>query len=818
MLIRDKILLPAVIVLLSSYAPLGFTQAASTAAAEPADTGLEEVVITAQKRTEKLSDTPVAASVISADTIANDNITDVSELNKLVPSLNMDQTVNGRVPIALRGFVSLSNEGAVGIASGVAVEVDGVPVPSDSTAGNAIYDAEDVEVLKGPQGTLGGRAAAAGVVNTVTKGPSDVFTGSATVEYTTDQEKLLNVFFAGPLNEKVDFSLAAYSDEKYEPIKNLYNGQQTTQDLDGGRAKLLFKVTDNFDIKVTQYIGLTETAGADFTYAYLPPGSSLFYFLPPGPIPAVGSLPIATAMPGVTPSWDNEYVNSINTTQDTNRHQNDTNLDLTYRIGEYTVTSTTAYQHETANIDQDLFLNAQHDPFLAFLGVPFNNEQNLIYNTRQMSEELRLVSPSTGFFTYVGGLFYSDTDVNLLTTRNLVINFNNNDEYSGTQSSAAYFRGTWHLNSTWSLLAGLRYNYDNIEYGVKQVLVGSGCVFCDSFGSNESSTAVGDLTLQMHFADSSMAYLTYAHGYSPPAYNTAAVLCPGTMLHGAPSVPQPICTTVDGVSYTGASFNGSPAAPGLVNQPLPVVAAESINHYELGLKGTYFDRRLSLDAAVFDTLYNNFQINTYQTQLGAQSLLEFLAAGSAYTRGVELNAEALPARDTRVSLGLAYIDAKFSNFNNAQCWTGEPTSQCPNGTQNLSGTAIPQTPKFKGVIALSQRFVVSDSSDLVFGGDYTYRTSTQMLADADPYSIMPAFGIANFHLTYALDTGAKSKFTATAFVDNAFNHFYATDVEDFFSGLWGAGNGSGPGNGPAVLQQPARDAVRYGGLKLNYSW
>jgi len=147
-------------------------------------TELTEIVITAQKRSEKLMDVPVAAQVVSTQTLADANIADLSDLNNLVPSVQLNGTINGRVPTGIRGISSVSNEQTVGISSGVAINIDGVPVPSDSFDANNVAGIERVEVLLGPQSTLGGRTAATGLINLVTRGPSDTLQGFATTTAT----------------------------------------------------------------------------------------------------------------------------------------------------------------------------------------------------------------------------------------------------------------------------------------------------------------------------------------------------------------------------------------------------------------------------------------------------------------------------------------------------------------------------------------------------------------------------------------------------------------------------------------------------------
>ena len=93
---------------------------------------LDEVLVTAQKRSERLEDIPVAAQVVSSQALVAANVADLSDLNNLVPSVQLNGTINGRVPTGIRGISTVSSEGTVGISSGVAVMIDGVPVPSDS--------------------------------------------------------------------------------------------------------------------------------------------------------------------------------------------------------------------------------------------------------------------------------------------------------------------------------------------------------------------------------------------------------------------------------------------------------------------------------------------------------------------------------------------------------------------------------------------------------------------------------------------------------------------------------------------------------------
>jgi iron complex outermembrane recepter protein len=302
-----------------------------------------------------------------------------------------------------------------------------------------------------------------------------------------------------------------------------------------------------------------------------------------------------------------------------------------------------------------------------------------------------------------------------------------------------------------------------------------------STGSSSQNTLVGDITLKQQFTSNVMGYASYSRGYSPAAYNTSAVL-----------------------------FSNDTMAP---------VGKESINSYELGVKGTYLDRTLTLNADVFDTIYSNYQIQSYSAVAGAITPpLQLESVGKAETRGVEFNTDWLATNTTRLGLSAAYIDAKFVTYDNAPCYGAgaalqsvgcftETVNGISQQVQNVSGDTMPNSPKFKATLTAEQRVPLPGLPyELLFGGTYSYRTSAQMLPDQNPYAVQAGFGILNLSGTFQTSDG---KYSARIFVDNVTNHHYYTDIEDFWTGPW---------NANAVIGQPARDAVRYAGLKLTASF
>ena len=752
--------------------------AGGVTAAESADTAassggaeLEEIVITAQKRPEKLQDVPVAVEVLSSQALANADVADLSDLNKLVPSVQLNGTINGRVPTGVRGISSVSNEQTVGISSGVAISIDGVPVPSDSFDANNVAGVQSVEILLGPQSTLGGRTAAAGLINFTTRGPTATLQGTATTTVTDDGEYRFEGFLSGPIVDRVEGSLSAYKFTTKYPITNLATGDKTTQDVAGSRIKLLFNVTDNLDITLMAHNENTEGKGANLVYNYITPGNDLLFT--PGPFTQ------ALLLPGYTPSWKNLVYSSPVTTAGGSHRDGDYSVIIEDRLGGgYTLTSTTAYTEEKQNQTQDLF--AVDDFFWHTLTgqTVFYNTQNQVATVKQKSEELKVVSPTNQTVSWLAGLFYSDNSVDEVYVRTLPPAGLDVHVIPDTKTYDVYGRATWNLTSATSLVAGLRFNHDQISYKYNQyVYFPTSPPAYYSQGSSDSNTVVGDIALKQRFTDNLMGYLSYSRGYSPAAYNTSATLTS--------------------------------------NATLAPVGKESINSYELGTKGTYLDHTLILNADIFDTVYTDYQIQSYAYAPGVLTPpLDLTSVGKAQTRGAELSSEWLATSTTRLSLSAAYIDAKFVTYTGAPCYGLQTAAEgCVTPTngaspsQNVSGATMPNSPKVKATFGLEQRIPLPNHPYAwVLGGTYTYRTHAQMLPDQNPFAIQSGFGLLNLRLGFESTDG---KFAATAFMNNVTNHHYYTDVEDFWSGPW---------NGNAVIGQPARDAERYSGLRLTVSF
>jgi iron complex outermembrane receptor protein len=769
-------------------------QVQSQISAENGQPQLEEIVITAQKRTERLSEVPVSASVLSPSALTRSNVGDISDLNNVVPSVDLVGTFNGRVPMGMRGISSNANESTVGLASGVAIMVDGVPIPSDSQSGNQLEDIKSVEVLKGPQATLGGRTASAGVINIVTRGPTDQLMGDVSATATSDREYRFNGFIGGPISDRLLGSLSVYGNTREYPIINEFNDDHSTQRNDGIRGKLLIRPNDALDITLTGDYHVSVSHGSNFVYSYVTPGAYLLLGTNPAlPPPVAATLSQSAVLAGVTPSTRNKFYNSPVLDAGSNIEDLNFSANVDYKLGELTLGSTTAYQHEIIANIQDLFVNSSYfsnnfrDAFAAVIGpIPgspaswadFNNTQTQAIDVKQTSQEFRLVSPTDRSFAYVLGLFFSDQKVDLGTGRTFTPAETDYDVSTDTKTYDIYGRGTLKVTDTTSLVVGLRYNSDHLSYGYSQI--GASVA---SANNNTSSAVVGDISLQQKVGAHTMAYFTYARGYAPKVFNTGV--------------------------YSG----GNAAAP---PGPLDATGQEHIDHFEIGAKGMYWDQRLMVNASVFHTVYSNYQVQTSGSVPGDPApILELTPAGKAKTQGVELEM-ALAANDTlRVDFSAAYIDAQFVDYKNASCWGNGVIQTLAEGchpdpavpgqlVQDVSGQTMPNSPRFKETLGVEQRVPLGSTNyEMTVGGTYSYRTRAQFQPDQNPETIQGSFGLLNLSVGVREKSG---KYAITAFCNNVTNHFYAADIEDFWNGPW---------NSNAVVMQPARDAVRYFGVRLN---
>jgi iron complex outermembrane recepter protein len=769
--------------MLASVAAFALTSAPAFAQtpAPAADDAPAEIVVTAQKRTERLQDVPVAVSVISGAAIAAQGGVNIENAQYLVPALTFRKgAVSINQSLFLRG-VGTSTFSLAGEPS-VSAVVDGVVYSRAGEAFSDLVDIERIEVLRGPQGTLFGKNASAGVVNIVTKQPGKEFEGSAEVAYFDRQEYRARGSVNLPLGDKGGFRLTGFYSKYDGNIRNIgpvgddyVNGYERY----GVRGAIAVDLSD--DVKLT-VIGdwrkakddcCTEIA-ANSGAVGTPTGNALL------------------ALSGVT--FDGDKTRTIKTNLIAQALQTSWGISaqLDATLGTQTITSITAYRRFDENEirEGDLLDNA-------YVGLPQTHDIGP-QTGKTFSQELRLTSPGGEFVDYVIGAYYSNSDTKRTFTRNVTqctaivgatglipcgsANANPSTFQTGTANFGSVFKnlaffGQATINVTDSLrvIGGLRYTVDQLDVfhsrvsnplaggpGIQpafdqgvfnangNVAAANGVPFRGKVTSTNWSSKTG---LQYDITDNSTAYATFSRGYKGPAFNVFFNL-----------------------NRTGAD----PLAP------------ETSDAYEIGLKNTFFGGKLTLNLAGFYAKYYNFQANSPDViTIGgiATPVSRFANAGEVSTRGGELDFVFRPMRDLNIAGGLAYTDAKVDNF---KIIAGFPS--IPNGN------VLAYAPKLKASLGADYRWRTGGSIDVTFGAQTSYQSSS--LSAFDTNAANRAAGVIHPYAIVDLSAGivsADDRFRVTAQVKNLFDQSFASSI-----------GGGGPGGSFRYIIP--READRYFGI------
>ncbi|HET7204257.1 MAG TPA: TonB-dependent receptor plug domain-containing protein, partial [Steroidobacteraceae bacterium] len=235
---------------------------AQEAAAEPA--ALEEIVVTARKREESLTDVSAALAVVGADDLAKHQLNDVEDLQLLVPTVTVGETV-GAMKVTMRGLGNVSN--TRGEDSMVAFYVDGAVVSRPESQGLSLFDLERVEVLRGPQGTLYGRNATGGTINAITAKPTDTFEGYLTLTGGNYDLLKVDAALSGPFSDRIRGRLAVTSTDRTGYGENITTSNEIDDDHRwAARGHLEFDLRDDMTLLLSGEYGKQDDASGLFTY------------------------------------------------------------------------------------------------------------------------------------------------------------------------------------------------------------------------------------------------------------------------------------------------------------------------------------------------------------------------------------------------------------------------------------------------------------------------------------------------------------------------------------------------------------------------
>lgn len=624
--------------------------------AAQSDDLLEEVVVTARKKSETLFEVPIAVSVLGDVFFEKTGFNTLDTVVKFVPGFDYSPTNTTRAQgTQIRGISTFSFSD--GFESSVSTVIDGVVMGREAQGFFDLYDIESLEVIKGPQGTLFGKNASAGVVNIITKKPEYEFSGGGDISYGTFDELRVRGTVTGPLVEdKLAYRLTFSSHDYDGRVDNNLAGEDDVNDKDTWslRGKLLWEPTDRLSALLTFDTVEENNACCLPTYRLAGDPSFLFDFaLNPG----VLQLQDALDQFGITADENNRDVAVFYDRINQESEANGVSLTIDYDLGWSTFTSITAWR----DWEIDEFNEADQ---LSFSNV--NNRNGTESDSEQVSQEFRLFGDINDRISYVAGLYYFDQDLGADGTVfveialpfppffNVATNARRTVE---TTSLAAFSEFTFDVTDKFSLILGGRFTDEEIEatYVRSARPLIEGFPFASNFGPDvagaqkeDDTDFSGRVIGRYTFNDNISSYLTWSRGYK------------GVGIDVAESV------NIAAIANAGG---------------LPVLKPERPTLVELGLKGRFFDNQLSINSAFFTQKVENLQ--TISSDSEGQVLN--LSIEEVETKGIEIDATYRPAGLEGLTLlgTLTYLDTEYKDFPERPDLVGEPLSNVPEWQTSL---------------------------------------------------------------------------------------------------------------------------------------
>jgi len=700
----------------------------ASAAAEAQDskpnTVLEEIVVTAQKRQEKLQDVPIAITVVGEEQLNNQHIYSINDLARTTPALEMIQAFGGPGGggqirgIGTQSFTR-SAEGAVGVV------LDGVPQGNVNTSN--IFDMQRVEVLRGPQGTLFGLTSSAGVINMVTVAPDpSKFEAKVHLDY-SDKGTAGSKFGEQTIRGVVNVPVGESSALRLSATGDKTTGVQYNETTDEDTVSKDYSVRLRYRMQASDNIEMNLIADYDkFTANY---GSPAFNYVSASPY-----LTTQLAACGIVPSYANQSRCPVNPQEDNSKTYG-ASAQFDIGAGNYDLTSITAFRKRTGGpLSMDIM--GLPSVYLNVVAPPGPENDVQIFQSggtsaaSQFSQELRIASPAGERLEYVAGLFYSDYEaksgvtpggafnvrIHLITPPTFqptIIPAVTSGTFTETsnKSTAAFGQMTFHATESLGLIAGLRYTRQSItDQASANIYAPISATNQPTYGDLDEDNVSGRLGLQYKFNPDLSGYASAVRGYKGPQV--------------------------------------SPASQG--NEPT-VIAAELPTSFEVGMKGAFLDGKLGIDANIFYT-----DVKDYQGQRCRVNSIGALACtpetvSSVVTKGVELSIYGEPLTGLALNGGFIYNEAEYPSG-----WTGynpddlrDPVPDTMIGKTDLSDQQIVGVPKTKFNLAADYSFPLGSVQGFL-GADTVYKSDMRLGPTGDSRFVYPA------HWTTGARLGVRS--------------------------------------------------------------
>jgi iron complex outermembrane receptor protein len=693
---------------LAGTALIGLVAAALPAAAQDTagSTGLEEIIVTAQRRQESQQDVPIAVSAVTAQALENTGIDTTRDLPQVIPSVQF--TRSGPSGLFFVRGVGTTNA-AAGEEGANAVYVDGVYMADLGQTINYFNNIQRIEVLKGPQGTLFGRNATGGLIHVITREPGDEYTIDGEFGYANYETVTARAYVAGPLAEGLSADLAVTKHHQNNGWgRNLTRGDKNKfQSYWGARSKIVAQPTDA--VKLT--LSGDYLKNRDNPVGWRIADGTIGTGLNRGP--DVAGTPAGAIVADDHDTTANDLALTIQEIWGGS-------LTAEADLGFATLTSISAYRKTTTNSDFDV----DGGP-LPLIRIQF------LSGMKSFQQELRLASASTEPLSWQVGGFYLNTKAT------------NNSFFSGaafgsargqdvqakldTESWAIFGEATYAITPTTKVTGGVRYTQDTRDFDASQFIVTAtglrvpgGAVTIPSGtplatpGVQQTRLKYNEVTwrlaLRQELADDVSVYASANRGFKSGSYSLQNPL-------NDPYLPQTIMA------------------------------------YEVGLKSELFDRRLRVNLAAFHYKIDDYQVRSAAAANPGSSLV--LNAATVKVDGIELEFEAAPVDQLRLFGGATLLDSRYARFGGAgenfqapivypsiagqtaattcpasQRGTKEPGVVAPGPWiggyftcfGDVSGNQVSNAPKFAASFGATYIFPVSETGEVRVTGLYAYNS------------------------------------------------------------------------------------------------
>lgn len=788
---------------LPAHAQQAGEAAATTPAAPAADQlKLESVVVTANRRVEKLEDVPASISVLSEEAMQRNNVRELVDIINLSPALSVSVgTQVGTNSINMRGIGTTSNN--LGIEGDVAILVDDIPYAQTQQAFKDMTDMARVEVLKGPQSTLFGKSAIAGAVVMTTKpigaGPMQT---RVSVYDTSDHEYRVAASLSGRLTDT--FGMRLYASKTNFPgmLHNLTN--DSMQNGSGAKtfmAKLQWKLSNDLDVLITPRFDHSLATGNTAAITSIGDGVGYLYNK------NYTALSNTAVLRGIHVSqWNREIRNDSPTGLEATDRALGVRVNYAFPesspLAGHSLTSITSVDNNLSNDFRDndnidlistyYQVNAAGKPS----GIAESPMINGTLESKTSTQEFRLTSPDSGNFRYLVGLWAARNTLYRTYLRGNAFvketNYTNYDTNSGSLTHAIYANTNWDFAPKQSLSAGLRYNHEANDYSFHTI---------DSLSStaannvhtgenlyvapqNKENAVTGKVGYTYHLNDEMMVYGTASTGHKGVAYD---------MTSGANNVNV---------------FAHLPLAP------------EKATSFEAGFKANLWNNRATLNAAIFQTRFRDYQTSATERFTDGSQASVLYSIPSLQTRGFEADATVLATRALLVNASMAYTRAVVRDWTQGPCYSGATDCTIPNQLvpgsflRDASGGMMPNAPKWKASMGGEYTLPAVSWMPYVAAINAQWRTQAKVQGaiSQDPSLQRPGYGI--FDLGASIKD-AKGKYKLSFGVKNLFDHHYAVGNVGSFLNFKKATGGS---DIRSYGWQPARDAFRYTSIRLDVAF